>query len=115
MTMHRYGVPESHGKCQIVAVYSISNPKRKMDIEERVIRIVTDYGKGLYNPNCKPGGIIKNKWIVVDNTVYSILQSSSLKTKHRAFYVIKSSEKSPLRIFRDTMTKVLESEEKNDA
>jgi len=126
MARHEIGLHESGHRCQLVAVYSLSNPKRfrSIDTHLKCRRCVVDFGKGIWHPAANVGGTLRtHRWgpwehIVLDGHCYEVLDMNDLRTKDgkgkkkRAFYLISESDerkaKKACGIFFDTLGKVME-------
>lgn len=115
---HEIGFKESGFRCQMVGVYSVSNPKiyRQVCRKTKFIRIIVDYGKGIWRPNAKVGGTVltHRHWdnFVLDNHCYRIFHLVELNSKKRALYVQSEPDGNRARrccgIFFDTLGKVME-------
>lgn len=123
---HEVGFKESGFRCQMVGVYSVSNPKiyRRVCHKTKLKRIIVDYGKGIWRPNVKVGGTMAHSYfldirhsrywenLVLDGHCYRIFRLTELNSKKRALYVQSEPDASRARtccgIFFDTLGKVLE-------
>jgi len=116
---HEIGFQESQYRCQMVAVFSLSNPKiyRQIHPTIKYRRAVIDYGKGIWKPTAKVGGTIRNSsyhWthLVLDGHCYRIEKINELESKKRAIYVFSEPDARLARkccsIFFNTLGKVME-------